>query len=255
MTPVDLLKSTERAVASQRMIEIHEDLKDLRRKEKQVQVNASSDRDTLNNLLGRQRLQEADVIRLREREEIVKRVGLLETARSTVQYRTIRTKVLAQKEKGKAAKSEFEALAAETEPALRAVNAKQQYQKQIDLAVKERKITKDQAERTADQIDRQYQHLQTENVELENKIQAEKDGARKHKSEALQLEGKIREHKISLKNAPPEFDPLAYNERLVSHSSRFVGNHSANRIPSVLLQESKIPLRWKCRSFKGSNGI
>ena len=253
MTPVELLKSTERAVASERTIEIHEELKDLRRKEKQVQANASSDRDTLNNLLGRQRLQEADVVRLREREEIVKRVGLLENARSTVQYRTIRTQVLAQKEKGKAAQSDFNALATETEPALRAVNAKQQYRNQIDVVVKERKIAKDQAEKTADQIDRQFQQLHTENVELETKIQAERDGAKKFKSEALQLEGKIREHKISLKNAPPEFDALEYNERLVRYLPNLVTKHSANQITSVLLQERKIPLRWKCRIFKRSN--
>ena len=140
MTPVELLKSTERAVASERMIQVHEELKKLRREEKTVQTAVNSDRDTLDNLLGRQRLQEADVARMREREEIVKRVGLLETARSTVEYRNIRNQHRASKDKTKAAQDEFNALAAETEPTLEAANVKQRYRNQVDAVVRDRRV-------------------------------------------------------------------------------------------------------------------
>ena len=222
MTPVQLLHSTERAVASQDMIDMHEELKDLGRKQKDLQTRVNSDQDTLSNLEGRQRLQEADVERMREREVVVKRVDLLQKAKPTVRYRMARVRFQEAKERRKAAHIEFTTKSAEVEPALRAVNAKERYKQRIDAVVKERRATIQRLERAADGIDRQSQTLQDQHTELDTAIATERTASKKCKAEIAKFEGAVRELKIQLQHAPPEFDVAAYNEQLVRLREHFM---------------------------------
>ena len=215
MTPVQLLHSTERAVASQDTIDMHEELKNLGRQQKDLQTRVNSDQDTLSNLEGRQRLQEADVERMREREAVVKRVDLLEKARPTVRYRDAKAKFQDAKERRKVAQIEFNTKSAEVEPALRAANVKEKYKKKIDEVVKERRAAIQHVEKDADGIDRQFQRLQDQHTELGSAIATEKSASKKYKAEVVKIEGTIRELKIQLQHAPPEFDVAAYNEQLV----------------------------------------
>ena len=215
MTPVQLLSSTERAVASREMTDMHEELKDLGRKQKDLQSRVKADQDTLDNLEGRQRLQEADVERMRERESVVKRVEMLELARPTVQYRLAKARFKDAKESRKVAQIEYNTKSSEVEPALRAATRKKAYKDRVDLVVKDRKAAVQIAERDADRIDREFQSLHDKHGELDATIEAQKNTSRKNKSEAATLEGKIRELKIQIQHAPPEIDIAAYNDQMV----------------------------------------
>ena len=214
MTPVELLRSTQRAVASQEMIDMHDTLKDLRRKQKDTQANAATDQEQLDNLESRQRLQEADVERMREREQIEKRVEMLEAARPFAAYRTAKAAYEQLKEKRKATQIELTRLEKEVEPSLQAVNAKRQYQAQIAAVVTERKSAISKAERHADSVDKTFKDLQDKHNELVAADAAEKSGGRKHRQEVVRLEGVINQLKRQMEVEPPELDVQTYNRRI-----------------------------------------
>ena len=214
MTPVELLRSTQRAVASQDMIDMHESLKDLRRKQKDIQAKYIADQEQLDNLESRQRLQEADVERMREREQIETHIKFLEAARPFASYRNARSAHLEAKEKGKAAQIELTRLKEEVEPSLRAVNAKEQYKAQIAAVMTERKTNISKAERHADGIDKKFKDLQDKLNELVAADSAEKSGGKKHRQDVVRLEGTISQLKRQMEGEPPELDVQAYNRRI-----------------------------------------
>lgn len=221
MTPIELLRSTQRAVASQEMIDMQESLKEFRRKQKEVQARVDADQDTLNNLEGRQRLQEADVERMREREQIEIHVNRLEIARPFARYRDERSKHRDMKTKKKEAQHELKALQDEVEPSLRAVNQKQRYKTQIGAAVGERARAVGKAEKTADKIDKDFNALHDRSRDCEKELQAEKDFGKKQKSEALRYEGAMTRLRKQMEEQPPELDVAAYNEKIVSQEGSF----------------------------------
>lgn len=214
MTPVELLRSTQRAVASQEMIDMHEDLKDLRRKQKDIQAKNATDQEQLDNLESRQRLQEADVERMRERELIEKHIEMLEAARPFAAYRTARSAYGEARERKKAAQTELTRLEKEVEPALRAVKAKEQYKAQIAAVVAERKLAISKSERHSDAIDKHFKDLQDKHNELVAADSAEKSGGKKHRQEIVRLEGVINQLKRQMEVEPPELDVQAYNRRI-----------------------------------------
>lgn len=214
MTPVELLRSTQRAVASQEMIDMHENLKELRRKQKDIQAKNATDQEQLDNLESRQRLQEADVERMREREMIEKHVKMLEAARPFAAYRTARVAFQEAKERKKAAQTELTRLEKEVEPSLRAVKAKEQYKAQIAAVVTDRKTAISKNERQADAIDKSFKDLQDKHNELVAADSAEKNGGKKHRQDILRLEGAINELKRQMEVEPPELDVQAYNRRI-----------------------------------------
>ena len=214
MTPVELLRSTQRAVASQEMIDMHEDLKDLRRKQKDIQAKNATDQEQLDNLESRQRLQEADVERMRERELIEKHIKMLEAARPFAAYRTARSAYGEAKERKKAAQTELTRLEKEVEPTLRAVKAKEQYKAQIAAVVAERKTAISKNERHSDAIEKNFKDLQDKHNELVAADSAEKSGGKRYRQEIVRLEGAINQLKRQMEVEPPELDVQAYNRRI-----------------------------------------
>ena len=214
MTPVELLRSTQRAVASQEMIDMHEQLKDLRRKQKDVQATYASDQDSLTNLEGRQRLQEADVERMREREQTVRHISYLEAARPFAAYRTARVVHKEAKEKRKVAQDLLTRLKHDVEPALRAVNSKQRYKEQIEAVVRERKDGIGKAERRADAIGKTFIELQDKHNELTAEFVAEKKGVKNHRQDIARFERAIDSLNRQMEEQPSELDVQAFNERI-----------------------------------------
>ena len=214
MTPVELLRSTQRAVASQEMIDMHDNLKDLRREQKTLQAKNATDQEQLENLESRQRLQEADVERMREREAIEKQIKMLETSRPLAVYRAAKNAHTEAKERKKVAQTELTRLEKEVEPSLRAAKAKEQYKAQIAAVVTERKTAISKAERQADTIDKSFKDLQDKHNELVAADAAEKNVGKKHRQEILRLEGVMTELKRQMEVEPPELDVQAYNRRI-----------------------------------------
>ena len=214
MTPVELLRSTQRAVASQDMIDMHENLKDLRREQKSLQAKNATDQEQLENLESRQRLQEADVERMREREAVEKQIKMLEVSRPLAVYRAAKNAYAEAKERKKRAQTELTRLEKEVEPSLRAAKAKEQYKAQVAAVVAERKTAISKTERQADAIDKTFKDQQDKHNELVAADSAEKSVGKKHRQDILRLEGVMTELKRQMEVEPPELDVQAYNRRI-----------------------------------------
>lgn len=222
MTPVELLKSTQRAVASQEMIDMHEELKEYRRKQKDAQANNAADQDTLANLETRHRGQEADVERMREREKVMKRVEMLEASRPFPAYRTIRNQRKEARERKLEAQRELTKLKDDVEPSLRAYNEKEQYKSLIETVVRERKAAVTRTEREADVTANRFKESLDLQNELVSKYNAEMNTGKSSKQELPRLEHAVSDLKRRLDDQPPDIDVAAYNERIRSKQRHIV---------------------------------
>ena len=238
MTPVELLQSTQRAVASQEMINMHEQLKTICKDQKEVQMSVNTDQETLNNLESRQRMQEADVQRMREREDVLKRVNNLEKAAPTVRYKVVRKQHVENKKTIREMQNELQQLKTAAGPALQAVNRKREYRDQIDKVLRYRRDLVSKAENKADAVDRRFQTLQDDSTALDAKRSSEKESVKTRKLEVAKHEATVREQKILLQQRPPEVDAAAYNEKMVRLARKLEKYYCIDPFPSELPSDS-----------------
>ena len=216
MSPVELLWSTQRAVAPQEMLDWHKELKDLRANQRTVQAQNLQDVETLANLEGRQRMQEADVERMREREAIKENLEKLVLAGPIVQFRDARAKYNNMKERRTQAQNSLQELQKEVEPSLRAVNAKQHYRDQMKQLVAERKRLIETMDKRADTHAKKVNSFQDKIQEVEVEKENEKKGSKANLAEVRRLDQVITGLKKQLEQQPIEFDVSTYNENIVS---------------------------------------
>lgn len=219
MSPIELLKSTQRAVASQEMIEWHESLISMRQAQRKVENENAADRETLANLENRQRMQEGDVQRLREREEVKEKIRLLEAMRPVATYVARHSQYKEAKTRRVDAGRDLRNLEASVEPTLRAVNEKQAYHDAIRAAREDRnKFVKD-AERSAETKEKRIEDLQNQVAEFDRQMKREKDAAKNARADLKRVEGVILGLQRQVEKGPSDFDVSRCNEQLVSHRS------------------------------------
>lgn len=216
LSPVELLHETQRAAAPEEMLAWHDELKRLRKEEKALQVQHATDTDTMANFEERQESLRADVERLKERAQIQERIILLEKSVPFVEYRVARAKHYEHRQNKLEAQKRLKNLERQVEPTLRAVNAKQDYQNQIEVVIRERKRVVDDAERAADQDLRRVEDVEHSILQNQQTRKAEIDGDKSRKQEMQNIMAKIRDLEARQKNAPPAFDAGEWNTRIVS---------------------------------------
>lgn len=217
MTPIELLKSTQRAVAPQEMIDMHHNLKELRQQQKELQARQISDQDILENFEGRQRMQEADVERMREREQIKEKVRLMEAARPFPQYRAARSQHGESRDRRKAAAKDLKDLENEVEPSLRAVNSKQKYQKQIGAVADDSRQVVDKADRAALALGKKIKMLIEREAEFDKEREAEINSGKMDRQMVVRTEQIINRLKKQMEEDQPDMDISSYNELIVRH--------------------------------------
>ncbi|KAL8949981.1 MAG: hypothetical protein Q9222_003959, partial [Ikaeria aurantiellina] len=214
MTPIELLRSTQRAVAPQEMLDMHEELKEHRQKQKSIQAKVQGDQDALDNLENRQRMQADDVQRMRDREVIKERVRLLELSRPFAMYKQEHRKHNEAKIRKRDAALELEQMERDVEPALRAMNEKQAYAQQVEAGRNERSTMVQDAEKTVGNIDRRLKGLSDRKAELDAEVEAEKNAGKESRKEIARLEQNIVRLKRQIEEQPPDLDISGYNERI-----------------------------------------
>ena len=222
MTPVELLRSTQRAVGDQDMIDAHDFLKEKRKSQKELQARIDIDQETLNNLESRQRLQEADVERMREREEVVKKIDWLESARPFAQYRDANLLFKESKAKMNSTRKELEDLQTELEPSLKAMKRKEVYKKACEAAVKHRQDMVTKTQQHADKIDSKIDAIVDRSEKINQQETQEVEIIKDQRKNIARIQGNIDRLKNQLDNPPPQFDYHAYNERIVSLALPFL---------------------------------
>ncbi|PYH71108.1 DNA repair ATPase SMC5 [Aspergillus vadensis CBS 113365] len=214
LTPIELLNSTQRAAAGEEMIEWHENLKRLRAEQKKLQADNQGDRDTLTNLEDRQEMQRADVERMRQRAQIKRKIEMLEMARPVLQYKQGHERYNNMRREVKRIERELARLKEDLEPALRSVNAKQQYCLETDEVIKYKMRRLEEAERAASDAGRTIEEHEREIKGFDDEINAEKEGGQGYRQEATKIQQMINKLTRQLNEKPDDFDVEWYNEQI-----------------------------------------
>lgn len=198
------------------MVEWHEDLKKLRAEQKKLQADIRADQDLVANLENRQELQRADVESMRQRATIKRRIEMLELARPIPRYKDHHTVFQAAKRRRDELEQEHEELKAQLEPALRAVNAKQDYCLRLDEVVKYKKRLVEKADAAATEIGKRMEQHEDSLRDLNGQVEAEKKNSASYRQEAIKVQQDI--NALQRKQEDPvTFDLELYNEKIVSH--------------------------------------
>lgn len=215
-TPVDLLHETLRAAAPEEMLDWQKQLQDLHKDKKELAEAVSTDTETLKNLENRQQGLQADVDRIREREEIQEQIKNLQSALVLSKYNEARAKYQDARERKKSAENSLRRLERESGPSLEAVNEKQVYAQRIDTAISGRKAAMKSAEDAAKKLARDVSSA-TENLKLfESRLESEHKAFDGKKKELAQSKSKITSLQADLRNRPEEFNPSEFNPKIVS---------------------------------------
>ncbi|KAI9933870.1 hypothetical protein ASPWEDRAFT_35838 [Aspergillus wentii DTO 134E9] len=214
LTPIELLHSTQRAAAGPEMVEWHDDLKKLRAQQKKLQMDNQGDKDSLTNLENRQEMQRADVERMRERAVIKRKIEILETLRPIARYRQHHEELKNMKQKKDELLRELEQLKTDLEPALRAVNAKQNYVLQLHEVEKHQQGIVDEADAKATKLGKKIEQYENSMKDLGSQIDAEKKSSTNYKQEAGKIQQNINRLTRQLNEEGIEFDVDWYNEKI-----------------------------------------
>ncbi|KAM0260619.1 hypothetical protein ACHAQJ_002681 [Trichoderma viride] len=213
-TPVELLHETLRAAAHEEMQKWHRQLQEFHRDKKDVAEAVHTDTETLKNLQNRQQGLQADVDRIREREEIQERVSNLKGALVIAQYQEARNNHMAAKERRKEAENRLKRLERESGPSLEAVNQKQVYAQEIEAAIPSRakaiRDTQIKAQSLAQEISTAVDDVK----EWSNKIGAERKGFDEKKKEVAASKSRITTLMADLKNRPSDFSAGDWNQKI-----------------------------------------
>ena len=190
--------------------------------QRKLQGVLESDTGTYTNLVERQRVQEADVIRLRERDEVKEKVRLLETFRPIPLFKAARDKHREARERRAKAVEELAELENEVEPRIRAIKEKEKYQAELRNARSGRVQAVDQAAHGLEQCNKDIQTIKDKLSGLDKETDAEKRAGKGYKAEYTRLDGVITGIQRRLDEGEPAFDAAALNEAMVSSPSSSV---------------------------------
>jgi chromosome segregation ATPase len=216
LSPVELLLQTQRAAAPEQMLEWHEALKKLRKDQKSLETQHESDKESLDSLEKRQENLRTEVARLQERNEIQGKVELLKKTIPFVEYSIARKQHIEYKMRKEDAQARLKELEAQVGPTLESIKHKEGYQERISVVVAERKKFVQEAERAADTLTAKIEALDEGIQKNEHEVQAEINGDSSRKKSMQTLQRKISDLKAQLNNPTIEFDPVEWNNRIVS---------------------------------------
>jgi chromosome segregation ATPase len=215
LSPVELLQRTQEAAAPPQMLEWHDNLKKLRKEEKELTDQQATDQAQLGNLETRQQNLRAEVERLQERQDIEKRVKFLKYAMPLVEYNLVIARYRQCKNEKIQAQARFKELKDKIAPTLRAVTEKKHYHDEINAVVVERRMKVEFFERQADACIETMERLQNEAKAHDEEIDKwRKTRSQLHK-EIVNTQTTIRSLQARQKEASVEFNPAEWNDRVV----------------------------------------
>lgn len=214
LSPVDLLLQTQRAAAPAEMLEMHQKLKMYRKEQKTLERQQDSDKEELASLETRQANLHAEVLKLQERQEIQHKVKILEYTRPFVEYKIALSEHHKFKEAKLEAQQRYDELYATVQPVLKSRDAKEEYAKRIELAIKDRKAALNTAEQAADRKMKDISELDEQIKRNEDEEAAAREEHNGRKREVTGIQRKIRDLEVEL-NEPVVFDGPKWNEDIV----------------------------------------
>lgn len=250
LTPIQLLHETLRAAAPEQIINQQTTLQDLHKDYKKVKEQVETTTETLKNHENRQQGLQADVDRMKQREEIQKEIEELRKARTVLVYNTVRLKFTEARQAKKDAEKRLKELEIACGPALQAVKEKEAYRNRIHPVVALRKQALKNAE-TASDKSLQAIDAQDEKVKhLSNKREAEINSFQAKKSQIGRIKKTITDLEAKQKNKPPEFVAAEWNLKIRQQEAILRENESEKRDIEDQMQQLKPQWRAKTAVVK-----
>lgn len=218
LEPIEKLNKTLLAAAPEEVVQQQQELKQMFSEQKELQRSIDTGAESLRSLQVRQQGLQADVERLKEREEIQNAVNDLSDARLIVHYNEERARYMQVKDDKKRAEQKHRRLARENQPALEKVNAKQSYKHEVERALKARLQRAQLLEAETDRSLHAVEKIREDMKSLENNKVLEKESMDKKKKEVgqyrtriTQLEGQME----SGKDIETRFDAREWSLKIV----------------------------------------
>lgn len=217
LSTIELLKETQRAAAPPEVLEHHENLKKLGKALKELTNDFDIDQSQLKQMEDRQAALQQDVERLRERQEVMKKIELLEKAKPFMSYSAARRRGKEMKEAFKVAQKELNELKEQVQPTTDAPKLKKRYKDAIEKCVKERRnLVEEKEKKVTKYQDKTFVKNTEEGKKIENEIEAERKLENGRKDAIRKLKDKIEKVKRVLGQEPPEVDLQGFNRQLVN---------------------------------------
>ena len=206
MSPIELLVSTQRAVAGPELIKYHDDLKKLRGNQSNFVHEAKQDQAHLTQMMAKQAEQQTAVERMRERALVKDRLEKLERSRTVLQYIDAKETAKKAKDLAKARSEDVKRLEATAAPFIQKVRSSKEY-----IAKAKTFRTTCENELNASLVackERTKDIVSTEEAikDLNTKIEAERAGFVKKRQVMSREQGKLLEHKRKKAETPESFD-------------------------------------------------
>ncbi|KAF2201694.1 P-loop containing nucleoside triphosphate hydrolase protein [Delitschia confertaspora ATCC 74209] len=214
MTPVDMLRETQRAAAPEEMIQWHEQLKGLRADQKKLESEKTNEEGHLGRLVEKQNGSREVVERLRQRKDLQVRAVALQKAKPLVEFNISKEGAKEARQRRKQTERDLAQLRREVEPLLQAARQKAVYRDQIQGVVESRRPLPGRADKRVDEVLRKINAQQAIVKECVTQLAAEKTGINARNQEKNRLEGVIRGLDRQMQEAPIDFDPKEYNDRI-----------------------------------------
>ncbi|KXT18878.1 hypothetical protein AC579_3575 [Pseudocercospora musae] len=220
LSPVELLVQTQRAAADPYMSEWHEQLKTMRKKQREKQTENQDLVATLKGMESRQRSQAEDVEKFRKKEALRDRLNALEKMKPVAEYSDIRKRRVEAKERRKAAEKEFRALERRMEPNFTSMKTKDAYRKQLDRVVNQRSNLVAQTENRLGGEQGKLRDLGDQIQQCTAELNTEIDRVKKDKATVLRLQPDLNRLRAEKDKPAPEFDFEALSEKIKDLSDR-----------------------------------
>lgn len=212
MTPVEKLRATIRAAASQEMVEQHEKLKTYRKQQVDAEKELSGSKSHLANLERKQESQRGEVDKIRERQQITIERDFVEKQKPNAEYAVAKDNFLASKAALTRATEELKSLREEVAPSMEAIEAKEDYQERVAAVCKQRKTLFKNVERSSVESHKKGEELSQKISKCENDRTAEKNARKTRGKKIAVIKTEIAGLEKALENEPPAL-PAEWNEQ------------------------------------------
>jgi chromosome segregation ATPase len=214
LSPVELLAQTQRAAAPEQMTEWHQQLKEMRKEQKLNDDAKSRLAEDLGRLENRQRMQQADVERLRERTELQDRLEAYQKFKPFPAYRVAKKKHTDAKERRRQAEFELERLKNDMAPRLAKMQSKEQGVLAADKVVKQRSRLVERTETVTAELYKRFETKAEELAGIDTELQTGNNSIKQTKQKIPEMNRMITSLKSAMENVPEPVDTAAYNEQI-----------------------------------------
>lgn len=213
MKDTERLKATLGAAAPPQMSEWHDQLKNFREQEKELEAKRHTDAEHLKKLEALQNTTRGDVERWNQRQELATKAAALEKTRPVIQLRIHKNEFDKMRRDTELAKQELAELTAEVEPIRQAGADAQSYHDQVKQVVQRRKqmmdMVKKQTEKKAQAIGTENKNIQ----EFQDQITGELRTKQGRQQDIARLTKKVSDLERKRQEQPVEYDEASFRQR------------------------------------------